>query len=108
MEWKCGRGGGGGGAYEDSRALEAQIVLKVLGDFAHESLKGELAQEQLGRLLVLADLAKRHCSRAITVRLLHRTRGATLARRLCRQLFAWRLSRDRLARRLLCTSHELS
>jgi len=33
-------------------------------------LERKLADEELGRLLVLADLAKRHGSRAVAVRLL--------------------------------------
>lgn len=31
--------------------------LEVLRDLAHETLEGQLANEQLGRLLVAADLA---------------------------------------------------
>jgi len=34
-------------------------------------LEEELAHEQLGALLVLADLAERHCARAKTVGLFH-------------------------------------
>ena len=46
-----GRGGGG------------DTNLEVLGDFAHEALEGELADEQLGRLLVATDLAQRDGAR---------------------------------------------
>lgn len=53
---------------EDSRALpaETRAVLasfvggdKVVGDFAYETSKGELANEEVGGLLVLADLTER-------------------------------------------------
>ena len=37
----------------DGGALEAQVGLEVLGDLADEALEGELADEQLGGLLVL-------------------------------------------------------
>ena len=36
----------------DGRALEAQIRLEVLGDFTHQALEGQLADEQFGALLV--------------------------------------------------------
>jgi len=40
-------------------ALEAQIRLKVLRDFAHETLERELADQEFRRLLVLATSSKR-------------------------------------------------
>ena len=36
----------------NSRALEPQVSLEVLSDFADEALKGELANQQLSGLLV--------------------------------------------------------
>ena len=39
--------------------LEAQVGLEVLGDLADEALEAELAEEEAGRLLKLADLAER-------------------------------------------------
>ena len=36
----------------DSRALEPQVSLEVLGDFADQALKGELPNQQLSGLLV--------------------------------------------------------
>ena len=38
---------------EDGRALESEVVLEFGSDFTDESLEGELADEQLGGLLVL-------------------------------------------------------
>jgi hypothetical protein len=39
--------------------LEAEVSLEVLCNFAHEALERQLADKQLSRLLVLADLTKR-------------------------------------------------
>ena len=36
----------------DSRALEPQVSLKILSNLANKTLEGELADEQLGRLLI--------------------------------------------------------
>ena len=52
---------------QDGGALEAQVGLEVLGDLAHQALEGQLADEQLRGLLVLADLAQRHGARAVAV-----------------------------------------
>ena len=52
---------------EDGLGAEAQVVLEVLGDFADEALEGQLADEQVGRLLVLADFAEGDRSGAVTV-----------------------------------------
>ena len=52
-----------------------KISLEVLGDFANKSLEGQLADKQVGALLVLADFTKSDSSRTETVRLLHTTSG---------------------------------
>ena len=39
-------------------ALEAEVGLEVLGDLTHETLEGELAEEELGGLLVPTDLTE--------------------------------------------------
>jgi len=54
---------------QDSRALEAEIGLEVLSDFSDQALEGQLADEQLRALLVATDLAERHGTRAVAVRL---------------------------------------
>lgn len=59
---------------QDGGGLEAEIVLKVLGDLSHEALEGEFADEEVGGLLVAADLAQGHSAGAVSVRLLHRRR----------------------------------
>ena len=59
----------------DGRALESQISLEVLGDFPHQTLEGELADEQLSALLVPPDLSESHSSRPVPVGLLHSSSG---------------------------------
>ena len=50
----------------DSRALEAEIGLEVLGDFTDQPLEGKLADQKLGRLLVATDFTKSDRTRAVT------------------------------------------
>jgi hypothetical protein len=72
---------------EHSRALEAQVRLELLRNLTHEALEGQLADEQLRRLLVAPDLAQRDRARAVAVRLLDAARrGRALARGLGGQL----------------------
>ncbi len=47
-------------------ALEAQVGLEVLGDLTHQALEGQLADQQLRALLVLADLTQSHGSRTVS------------------------------------------
>ena len=54
----------------DGRRLEAQVGLEVLGDLADEALERQLADQQLGRLLVATDLAQGDGSGPVTVGLL--------------------------------------
>ena len=42
----------------DGGRLEAEIGLEVLGDLANETLEGELADQELGRLLITTDLTE--------------------------------------------------
>ena len=58
-----------------SRALKAQVGLEVLGNFPDKALEGELAEEQLGGLLVAPDLAESNCPRPVPVRLLDASRS---------------------------------
>ncbi|GMS94099.1 hypothetical protein PENTCL1PPCAC_16276, partial [Pristionchus entomophagus] len=46
--------------------LEAEVGLEVLGDLADQTLEGELADKQLGRLLVATDLAESHGTGTVT------------------------------------------
>ena len=60
---------------QDGRGLEPQIGLKLpgnlLGDLAHKPLERELADEEIGRLLILTDLTQGDGSRPVPVRLLY-------------------------------------
>ena len=90
----------------DSRRLEAQVGLEVLGDLSDQALEGQLADQQLGRLLVAADLAERNGARAVAVGLPGAAGGGGgLARRVYGELLAGRLSSGGLASGLLCTRH---
>ena len=42
----------------DGGGLEAEIGLEVLGDFTDQTLEGELADQELGGLLVATDLTE--------------------------------------------------
>ncbi len=55
---------------QDGGRLEAQVGLEVLGDLADQALEGQLADQQVGRLLVLADLPQGDGARAVAVGLL--------------------------------------
>ena len=87
---------------EHGGALEAEVGFEVLRDFADEALEGELADEQLGGLLVAADLAESDGAGAVAVGLLHAAgsrRG--LARSLSSELLAGSLATGGLASGLL-------
>ena len=42
----------------DGRRLEAEVRLEVLGDFSNQALEGQLADQELGGLLVATDLTE--------------------------------------------------
>jgi hypothetical protein len=54
----------------DGRALEAEVALEVLCDLTDKTLEGELADQELGRLLVATDLTESDGTRLVPVRLL--------------------------------------
>ena len=85
--------------------LEAHVGLEVLSDLANEALEGQLANEELGRLLVLANLAKSDSARAVAVRLFDTADGGcALASSLGGEHFARDLDSG-FAGGLLGTSH---
>jgi hypothetical protein len=59
----------------DGGALETQVGLEVLSDLADQTLEGQLADEQLGALLVATDLTQRDCAGPVTVGFLHAPGG---------------------------------
>ena len=82
----------------DGRALEAQVGLEVLGDFADQTLEGQLADEELGRLLVATDLTESDGTRLVPVRLLDTAGGwGGLASGLGGELLTWGFATSGLA-----------
>ena len=78
--------------------LEAEVRLEVLGDFTDETLEGELADQQLSRLLVATDLTEGDGSWLISVWLLDTAgRRRRLAGGLGCELLAGRLATGGLA-----------
>ena len=90
----------------DSGALEAKVSLEVLGDLTDQALEGELADEQLGGLLVSPDLTESHCSWPVSVGLLDSAGGrGGLASSLGGQLLPGGLASGGFTSGLLGTSH---
>jgi hypothetical protein len=57
----------------DGRGLEAEIRLEVLSDLTDKTLEGQLADEELGGLLVATDLTESDGTGLVAVRLLDTT-----------------------------------
>jgi len=92
----------------DGRRLEAEVSLEVLGDFTNETLEGQLADQELSRLLVATDLTKSDGTRAVTMRLLDTSGGrGRLAGSLGGELLTRSLSSGGLASGLLCSGHDV-
>ena len=51
--------------------LEPQVSLEILSDLPDQPLEGQLADEQLGGLLVTPDLTQRDCAGPVPMGLLH-------------------------------------
>ncbi len=82
----------------DGRRLESEVRLEVLGDLTHQPLERQLADQQLGGLLISADLSQGDGAGLITVGLLDTTsRRRRLASCLGRELLARGLATSRLA-----------
>lgn len=90
----------------DSRGLEAEISLEILGDLTNESLEGKLADEQFGGLLVAPDLTKSDGTGPVPVGLLDTSGGGCrLTGSLGGELLARGLASGGLTGSLLGTSH---
>ena len=90
----------------DSRALETQVSLEILGNFSHQALEGKLADEQLSTFLVPTDLPESHSSRPVTMGLLDSSSGwSTLPCSLGSQLLPWGLASSRFPCSLLSSCH---
>ena len=87
-------------------SLEAEIGFEVLSDFTDKSLEWQLADQQLGALLVATDLTQSDSSGPVTMRLLHSS--GSRCRLSCSfggELLSWSFSSSTLASSLLCTRH---
>ena len=88
-------------------ALEAQVGLEILGNFADKALKRELADEELRGLLVLADLAEGDGAGAVAARLLDAARARRVTGRLGGEHLDRELAAGALASGLLGASHSV-
>ena len=90
----------------DGGALETQVSLEVLGDLTDQALEGQLADEELGGLLVSPDFTESHCSGPVSVGLLDSAGGGSrFASSLGGQLLPGGLASGGLTGGLLGTSH---
>ena len=90
----------------DSRALESQVSLEVLGNFSHQTLEWQLADEKLSALLVSSDLTESNCSWPVSVGFLNSSSGwGRFSGSLGGQLFSGSLSSSGFSCGLLGTSH---
>ena len=62
---------------KNSSTLESKIRLEILCNLTHKALERSLADQEIGRLLVLADLTQSNGSRSVTVRLLDSSGGGS-------------------------------
>ena len=73
----------------NSRALEPEVSLEVLGNLPDKTLEGKLADEELCGFLVPPDLPQGHGARPVPVWLLNSPSGwGRFASSLCGQLFS--------------------
>ena len=90
----------------DSRTLEAQVCLEVLGNLAHQPLEGKLPNEELGRLLVTTDFTESNSAGPVTMRLFDTSGGwGALPGCLGGELLPGCFASSRLTGGLLGTSH---
>ena len=91
---------------QDGRSLESEVGLEVLGDLTDQTLEGQLADQQVGRLLVTTDLTKSNSSGSVTMRLLDTSGGrGGLASSLGGELLTRSLSSGGFTGGLLGTGH---
>ena len=93
---------------EHGLRLEAEVRLELLRNFPHQPLEGQLPDEQVRRLLELADFSQRDCPGPEAVRFLDAaglTHGCCLAGGLARDLLPGRLGAGVFARGLFGSGH---
>ena len=88
--------------------LETEIGLEILSNLTNKTLEGQLADQELSRLLVTTDLTKSDGTGAVAMGLLDSSSGwGRLAGGLGGELLAGGLASSGLAGGLLSTSHLL-
>jgi len=91
---------------KDGRALESEFSLVLVGDFTDESLEGELADQEVGALLIFSDFSQGNGAGSELVGFLHTTgSGGALSGGLGSQLLSGGLGTGRLSGSLLGSSH---
>merc|ERR1712001_450385 len=87
-------------------ALEPEISFKVLSNFSHKTLEGQLADQQLSRFLVTTNFTKGNSTRTITMGFLDTSSGrGRFTGSLGGQSFPGSFSSGRFTSSLLCTGH---
>jgi hypothetical protein len=82
----------------DGRRLEAEVGLEILSDFTDQALEGQLADQELSRLLVATDLTESDGTGLVTMRLLDTAgRRCGFASSLGGELLTWCLATSGLA-----------
>ena len=90
----------------DSRGLESQVSLEVLGDLSHQTLEGQLAEKELSGLLVPPDVAESHSPSPVSVGLLDSSSGGgRLPSSLAGQILPGSFSSSGFPSGLLCSCH---
>merc|ERR1719341_2519108 len=90
----------------NGRTLEPEVSLEVLGDLPHQTLERQLADEELGGLLVSPNLPESNCAGPVPVRLLDSSGGGgRLPSGLGGELLPGSFTSGRLTSGLLGTSH---
>jgi hypothetical protein len=92
---------------QNTSRLESKVGFEVLGDLAGKALEGQLANEEIRRLLVAANFAQGHRAWAVAVRLLDASsqRHCVLASRLGDEINSGCLATSHLARYLFRAGH---
>jgi hypothetical protein len=94
---------------KNGRSLESKIGLEILGDLTHQTLEWQLADQQVGGLLVTTDLTKSDGTWAVTVGLLDSSGGGgRLTSSLGGKLLTGSLSSSGFTSGLLSSGHFVS
>ena len=91
---------------QDGLRLESEVRFVVSGDFSHESLEGQLSDEELSGLLKFSDFSQGHSSGAVPVGFLDATTdGGAFSGSLVAKLLSGSLSSGLLSRSLFSSCH---